>query len=118
MRSGFIQKKLLVSILAIAALVMFPLSTSSLQAAETKGKVKVLYHVDGKDLEVAKYALALINKHIDAEGGHDARAPTEVEPVRAERLETAILDISGREQRRIGQDLHDGRRVETPHEER
>jgi len=25
----------------------------------------VLYHVDGKDPEVAKYALALINKHID-----------------------------------------------------
>lgn len=34
-------------------------------------KVKVLYHVDGKDPEVAKYALALINKHIDAEGGPD-----------------------------------------------
>jgi intracellular sulfur oxidation DsrE/DsrF family protein len=33
--------------------------------------VKVLYHVDGKDPEVAKYALALINKHIDAEGGPD-----------------------------------------------
>ena len=27
--------------------------------------------VDGKDPEVAKYALALINKHIDAEGGPD-----------------------------------------------
>lgn len=40
------------------------------QAAEA-GKVKVLYHVDGKDPEVAKYALALINKHIDAEGGPD-----------------------------------------------
>jgi intracellular sulfur oxidation DsrE/DsrF family protein len=71
MRSGFIQKKLLVSLLAIAALVILPLSTTSLQAAEAKGKVKVLYHVDGKDLEVAKYALALINKHIDAEGGPD-----------------------------------------------
>ena len=33
--------------------------------------MKVLYHVDGKDPEVAKYALALINKHIDAEGGPD-----------------------------------------------
>ncbi len=43
------------------------------QAAESggTGKVKVLYHVDGKDPEVAKYALALINKHIDAEGGPD-----------------------------------------------
>ncbi|HYM37216.1 MAG TPA: DsrE family protein [Nitrospiraceae bacterium] len=38
-------------------------------AAEGKEKVKVLYHVDGKDPEVAKYALALINKHIEAEGG-------------------------------------------------
>ena len=35
------------------------------------GKTKVLYHVDGKDLEVAKYAMALINKHIEAEGGPD-----------------------------------------------
>jgi len=35
------------------------------------GKTKVLYHVDGKDPDVAKYALALINKHIEAEGGPD-----------------------------------------------
>lgn len=35
------------------------------------GKTKVLYHVDGKDLDVAKYAMALINKHIEAEGGPD-----------------------------------------------
>ena len=44
-----------------------------LQAEEphAAGKVKVLYHVDGKDPDVAKYALALINKHIDAEGGPD-----------------------------------------------
>jgi len=43
------------------------------QSAEgpSKEKVKVLYHVDGKDPEVAKYALALINKHIEAEGGPD-----------------------------------------------
>src|SRR5213592_5038546 len=67
-----IKRRLGVSALAVAALLMLPLS-SPLQAAETpaKGKVKVLYHVDGKDLEVAKYALALINKHIDAEGGPD-----------------------------------------------
>ena len=69
MSNLIIQKRLVVSALAVAALVMSPLSTSSLQAAETPGKVKVLYHVDGKDLEVAKYALALINKHIEAEGG-------------------------------------------------
>ena len=35
------------------------------------GKTKVLYHVDGKDPDVAKYAMALINKHIEAEGGSD-----------------------------------------------
>ena len=58
--------------MTVAALLMLPLS-SPLRAAETpaKDKVKVLYHVDGKDLEVAKYAMALINKHIDAEGGPD-----------------------------------------------
>ena len=37
--------------------------------ALAKEKVKVLYHVDGKDLATAKYAMALINKHIEAEGG-------------------------------------------------
>ncbi|HEY7531786.1 MAG TPA: DsrE family protein [Nitrospiraceae bacterium] len=46
-----------------------PLTPDHASAAEPPGKVKVLYHVDGKDPEVAKYALALINKHIDAEGG-------------------------------------------------
>ena len=35
------------------------------------GKLKVLYHIDGSDLAVAKYAMALINKHIEAEGGPD-----------------------------------------------
>lgn len=39
--------------------------------AYAKEKVKVLYHVDGKDLFTAKYAMALINKHIEAEGGPD-----------------------------------------------
>jgi uncharacterized protein len=48
-----------------------PVSGDQVQAAEGQGKVKVLYHVDGKDSDVAKYALALINKHIDAEGGPD-----------------------------------------------
>jgi len=67
-----IKRRLGVSALAVVALLMLPLS-SPLRAAETpaKDKVKVLYHVDGKDLEVAKYAMALINKHIDAEGGPD-----------------------------------------------
>jgi hypothetical protein len=67
-----IKRRLSVSALAVAALLMLPMS-SPLRAAETpaKDKVKVLYHVDGKDLEVAKYAMALISKHIDAEGGPD-----------------------------------------------
>jgi intracellular sulfur oxidation DsrE/DsrF family protein len=55
----------------VAAMLTIPLSQDGAQAAEGQGKVKVLYHVDGKDPEVAKYALALINKHIDAEGGPD-----------------------------------------------
>lgn len=37
--------------------------------AMAKDKVKVLYHIDGNDLATAKYAMALINKHIEAEGG-------------------------------------------------
>ena len=35
------------------------------------GRLKVLYHIDGPDLKTAKYAMALINKHIEAEGGPD-----------------------------------------------
>lgn len=35
------------------------------------GRLKVLYHIDGADLGTAKYAMALINKHIEAEGGPD-----------------------------------------------
>jgi intracellular sulfur oxidation DsrE/DsrF family protein len=54
-----------------ATLLVLPLNRDHAQAAERQEKVKVLYHVDGKDPEVAKYALALINKHIDAEGGPD-----------------------------------------------
>ena len=69
MRSLSIHKLLLVSLSAFALLAL-PLGPSPLHAADPgKAKVKVLYHVDGKDPEVAKYALALINKHIEAEGG-------------------------------------------------
>jgi uncharacterized protein len=60
-----------VFMVVFAAMLAMPLSQAPALAADEKGKVKVLYHVDGKDLEVAKYALALINKHIDAEGGPD-----------------------------------------------
>ncbi len=37
--------------------------------AMAKEKIKVLYHIDGSDLATATYAMALINKHIEAEGG-------------------------------------------------
>jgi uncharacterized protein len=36
-----------------------------------EGKLKVLYHIDSSDIKVVNYALALINKHIEAEGGPD-----------------------------------------------
>jgi uncharacterized protein len=64
-------RQLFIAVLAVFALVALPLSQDRPDAAEGKAKVKVLYHVDGKDPEVAKYALALINKHIEAEGGPD-----------------------------------------------
>lgn len=58
--------------LAIALAALLSLGHNQALAADAPTeKVKVLYHVDGKDPEVAKYALALINKHIDAEGGPD-----------------------------------------------
>lgn len=46
-------------------------SLGSQQVFAESERVKVLYHVDGKDLDVAKYAMDLINKHIEAEGGSD-----------------------------------------------
>ena len=59
--------------LTLAMLSMFALGNvvSDTATASTDDKVKVLYHVDGKDLDVAKYAMALIHKHIEAEGGPD-----------------------------------------------
>ena len=63
--------KVLLFAVALAVALAVPLTPRQGVAADAQGKVKVLYHVDGKDPEVAKYALALINKHIDAEGGPD-----------------------------------------------
>lgn len=63
--------QMLFVLLTALAILALPVSRDQAQAAEGQGKVKVLYHVDGKDPDVAKYALALINKHIDAEGGPD-----------------------------------------------
>lgn len=71
MRGSFRRQWLLgLALLPALALVFVPNNLSAAEQA-SNGKVKVLYHVDGKDPEVAKYALALINKHIDAEGGPD-----------------------------------------------
>jgi intracellular sulfur oxidation DsrE/DsrF family protein len=63
--------KNLLLIFAVVGLLGGPWLPDRAMAADGQGKVKVLYHVDGKDPETAKYALALINKHIDAEGGPD-----------------------------------------------
>ena len=52
--------------LALAVGVGFAFDPAPTMAKE---KIKVLYHVDGKDLATATYAMALINKHIEAEGG-------------------------------------------------
>ena len=66
------RNQVFIVIVAAALLALSPLGQNQVLAADApKEKVKVLYHVDGKDPEVAKYALALINKHIDAEGGPD-----------------------------------------------
>jgi intracellular sulfur oxidation DsrE/DsrF family protein len=67
-----LKRFFLVTSVLLAALV---LSVSPIEALASDSsqhdKVKVIYHVDGKDPDVAKYALALINKHIEAEGGPD-----------------------------------------------
>lgn len=64
-----LNKLSLIAMFAVIALCIGSFLAAGAHAAEGKEKVKVLYHVDGKDPEVAKYALALINKHIEAEGG-------------------------------------------------
>ena len=65
------SKHLLGITLAAIAMTLLSMAPAIVVAGDgaKKEKPKVLYHVDGKDPEVAKYALALINKHIDAEGG-------------------------------------------------
>ena len=68
-RSTRIKKLLLTG--AVVGLIGGPWVAVQALTTEGQGKVKVVYHVDGKDPETAKYALALINKHIDAEGGPD-----------------------------------------------
>jgi uncharacterized protein len=58
----------LLSVLPLLALLCNPMALQA-EVSPGKEKMKVLYHVDSKDPDVAKYALALIHKHIEAEGG-------------------------------------------------
>jgi intracellular sulfur oxidation DsrE/DsrF family protein len=54
--------------------IMLTFGVSSVDAGNSRGpdgRLKVLYHIDGSDVNVAKYAMALIKKHIEAEGGPD-----------------------------------------------
>ena len=61
---------LFAAVFALCVFSVMALAPNAAVAEEGKGKVKGS-SVDSKDPEVAKYALALINKHIDAEGGPD-----------------------------------------------
>lgn len=59
--------------LIISTFMMFT-GISTIEAGDhrgTDGKLKVLYHIDSSDIKVVQYAMALINKHIEAEGGTD-----------------------------------------------
>lgn len=60
-------------LIAIFSLLMIPaiVQAHPQDHRTADGKLKVLYHIDGPDIAVAKYAMALINKHIEAEGGPD-----------------------------------------------
>ena len=62
-----------IGILALTAvLMMATVSSAGTDNHRTAdGKLKVLYHIDGNDVATAKYAMALINKHMEAEGGPD-----------------------------------------------
>lgn len=62
--------RFLILTLGLLAPGLFLFALPGLTLADS-GKTKVLYHVDGDDVGVAKYAMALINKHIEAEGGPD-----------------------------------------------
>ena len=57
-----------VTVFSAVALVLSAGWLSEVAWAE-KDKVKVVYHVDSDDVATAKYAMALIKKHIEAEGG-------------------------------------------------
>ncbi len=66
------MKYLLTLILGLSLLSPMGLQQADAGASRgPDGRLKVLYHIDGADLKTAKYAMALINKHIEAEGGPD-----------------------------------------------
>jgi intracellular sulfur oxidation DsrE/DsrF family protein len=69
-----LQRNLVISIF-ITAVLLFAGAVSVQAGADNHrtpdGKLKVLYHIDSSDVGTAKYAMALINKHIEAEGGPD-----------------------------------------------
>jgi intracellular sulfur oxidation DsrE/DsrF family protein len=69
-------KKLPLRFFLVLFLVPMLIGAGTVQAGSmnhrtAEGKLKVLYHIDGSGLAVEKYAMALINKHIEAEGGTD-----------------------------------------------
>ena len=67
------QRRGWVSQLIVSFICLF-IMFSTVEAGNNRdenGRLKVLYHIDSSDVGVAKYAMALINKHIEAEGGPD-----------------------------------------------
>jgi uncharacterized protein len=58
-------------IIAFACLFILFSTAEAASHRDGNGRLKVLYHIDGSDVGVAKYAMALINKHMEAEGGPD-----------------------------------------------
>jgi len=64
---GFLIFGLLLTVPGLAGVA--PAGEASHRTAD--GKLKVLYHIDANDVATAKYAMALIKKHMEAEGGPD-----------------------------------------------
>ena len=60
-----------IALMALFLAMVAPVQAGSGNHRTADGKLKVLYHVDGNNLATAKYAMALIKKHIEAEGGPD-----------------------------------------------
>lgn len=73
MTNFFPKTYLMLSALIFGCVYGLVLSPGWVLADETppQDKVKVLYHLNSNDPALAKYAMALINKHIEAEGGPD-----------------------------------------------